>query len=195
VRPVILGVLVIAGGTISTYVFNYMNTFAITTLHLAATIGTALTATGSVASIAGVAVGVWADRFGRKAVLVGSRAIFVAGTYPAFLAYASPGATPVAIIAINMLQNFLFAIGLGALYAFLAEIFPRSVRSSGLSILYAASVAIFGGTTQFVVAWLIDRLKSPLVPAWYQIVANVASMAALLLLAPHPEVLRERQGR
>jgi MFS family permease len=52
-RAVVFGVLIICGGTVSTYVFNYMTTFAITTLHLSATIATALGVAGSVAQIAG----------------------------------------------------------------------------------------------------------------------------------------------
>ena len=65
-RAVVFGVLIICGGTVSTYVFNYMTTYAITTLHLSATIATALGVAGSVAQIAGLAVGVWLDRHGRK---------------------------------------------------------------------------------------------------------------------------------
>ena len=37
--------------------------------------------------------------------------------------------------------------------------------ASGVSILYALGTTIFGGTTQFVVAWLIERTGSPMVPA------------------------------
>ena len=191
-RAVILGILIISGGTISTYVFNYMNTYAITTLHLSEAMGTTLTLTGSLASIGGLAVGAWADRFGRKPMLIASRVIFVLVLYPAYLALTSPGATPGAIVTINVFLNFIFSIGIGALYAFLLEAFPKSVRSSGLAILYALSVTIFGGTTQFIVAWLIDATKDPLVPAWYQIVANVVSIAGVILLMPHTEVLIER---
>jgi MFS family permease len=191
-RAVILGILIISGGTISSYVFNYMNTFAVSTLHLSETIGTTLTLTGSLASIAGLAVGAWADRFGRKLMLVVSRVIFVLVVYPAYLMLTSPQATPAVIIAINMLLNFIFSLGIGAIYAFLPEAFPKSVRSSGLAILYALSVTIFGGTTQFIVAWLIDWVKDPLVPAWYQIIANVASIVGVMLLMPHPEVVIER---
>jgi MFS family permease len=190
-RPVILGVLIVCGGTISTYVFNYMNTYAITTLHLSATIGTTLTLTGGLTSIAGMAVGVWLDRFGRKRMLLWERAIFIASIYPAYLVLTSPTATPVVIVAVNMLDNFLFAICIGSLYAFYAEAFPRSVRSSGLAVLYALAVTIFGGTTQFVVAWLIDWTQNPLVPAWYQIAANLVSIVATLFLSRHPEVVRE----
>jgi MHS family proline/betaine transporter-like MFS transporter len=53
-------------------------------------------------------------------------------------------------------------------------------------------VTIFGRTTQIVVAWLIDWTKDPMVPAWYQIIANIVSLIGVLLLVPHREVVRER---
>jgi MFS family permease len=187
-RPLMLGVLIISGGTISTYVFSYMTTFAVTTLHLSEAIGTTLTMTGGLASIVGMAVGAWADRFGRKFMLVLTRMIFVLVVYPAYLILTSPQSTSAVVIAMNMLLNFIFSLGIGALYAFLPEAFPKSVRSSGLAILYALSVTIFGGTTQFVVAWLIDVFKDPLVPAWYQIIANVGSIVGVMLMTPHAEV-------
>jgi MFS family permease len=169
-----------------------MTTYAITTLHLSPMIGTMLTLTGSVAQIAGMAVGVWLDRFGRKRMLIASRVLFVTVVYPAYVIMTSPQATPAVIVAINMLINFLFAIGVGAVYAFLSEAFPKSVRSSGLAILYALSVTIFGGTTQFVVTWLIDATRDPMVPAWYQMFASAAGIVGVMLLMPHAEVVRER---
>jgi MFS family permease len=190
-RPVIFGVLIICGGTISTYVFNYMNTYAIATLKLSATVGTTLTLTGSLASIAGMVVGAWADRFGRKRMLAAERLLFVVSIYPAYLLLTSAKATPIVLIVVNMVCNFLFAISIGSIYAFLAEAFPRSVRSSGLAVLYAVSVAIFGGTTQFVVAWLIHWTENPMMPAWYQIAANLVSVVGILGLMRHPDVARE----
>jgi MFS family permease len=191
-RAVVFGVLIICGGTVSTYVFNYMTTFAITTLDLSATIATALGVAGSVAQIAGLAVGVWLDRHGRKRMLILSRVIFVLVVYPGYLMLTADTASTATIVACTMFLNFLFAIGIGAVYAFMAEAFPRAVRSSGLAILYATGVMIFGGTTQFVVAWLIDVTKDPMVPAWYQIITTIASIVGILLLMPHAEVLRER---
>jgi MFS family permease len=191
-RAVILGILIICGGTVSTYVFNYMTTYAITTLRLSPTVGTALAMTGSLAAIAGFAVGAWADRFGRKPMLIGSRVIFVLVIYPVYLIITSPTASAPVIVALNMLLNFIFSTGMGASYAFLTEAFPKSVRSSGLGILYALGVMIFGGTTQFVVAWLIEWTKDPMVPAWYQMAANIVAIIGVMLLMPHAEVLRER---
>ncbi|MGE3843916.1 MAG: MFS transporter [Vicinamibacterales bacterium] len=189
---VVLGVLIICGATISTYVFNYMTTYAITTLELSATVGTLLALTGAVGQIAGLAVGVWADRFGRKPVLVGVRVLFVVSLYPAYVIMTAPAATAAQIVGVNMVLNFLFALGMGASYAFLSEAFPKAVRSSGVGILYALGVTVFGGTTQFVVAWLIDRTGDPMVPAWYQIGANLISIGAILLLRPNASALRER---
>jgi MFS family permease len=182
-RTIVCGVFVICGGTVSTYVFTYMTTFAITTLGLSAAVGTTLTLTGALVSIAGFAVGAWADRFGRTAMLVASRVVFVLILYPAYLVLTAPEATATTIVAINALLNFVFAIGIGAMYVFLSEAFPRAVRSSGLGLVYSLGVTIFGGTTQFVVAWLIDRTQNPMVPAWYQIAANIAAITAILLLA------------
>ena len=194
-RAVVIVVMVICGGTVSTYVFNYMTTYAITTLHLSATIGTVLTLTGSLGQIGGFAVGAWADRFGRKRMLVLSRVIFIVIVYPSYLILTSPQSTPAVIVTINTLINFVFGIGIGPMYAFLPEAFPKSVRSTGLSIPYALGVTIFGGTTQFVVAWLIHWTNDPMVPAWYQMISTIVGIIGVMLLMPHAEVVRERAAQ
>jgi MFS family permease len=183
---------VICGGTVATYVFTYMTTFAITTLHLSPAVGTTLTMMGYVAQLAGGVVGVWADRFGRKTLLIGMRLVFAASIYPAFVILTSPESSIVALFAVYMALSAVFAMGLVPVYAFLLEAFPKAVRSSGLSILYALGTTIFGGTTQFVVAWLIERTGSPMVPAWYMLATTIAATIGVLGLMPHPEVVREQ---
>jgi MFS family permease len=190
-RSLLLGVLIISGVTIATYVFHYMTTFAITTLHLSAAVGTSITLMGSIASFPGLALGVYLDRFGRKRVLVWSRVLFIAMAYPVFKVITTPGTSPAVIIAVNMSLSFVMAVGVGGLYAFLPEAFPKAVRSSGLSILYALSVTIFGGTTQFVVAWLISVTGDAMVPAWYEMIAMLVSIGAIMLLMPDAEAARE----
>jgi MFS family permease len=161
-------------------------------LKLSAVVGTTLTLTGAIVSIIGFAVGAWADRFGRRAMLVAARILFVSILYPAYLVLTSPDATATTIVAINAVLNFVFALGIGAMYVYLSEAFPPPVRSSGLGIVYSLGVTIFGGTTQFVVAWLIDWTKDPMVPAWYQIAANLAAIAGVLLLAPQNDAVAKR---
>ena len=198
--PVVLGMLIICGGTVSTYVFNFMTTYAIHTLHVCEQVATTLTFTGAVVSMVGLSLGAWAaDRFPRKPVLVLTRVLFIAAIYPAWLALttsvsggdcSASDRGVLTLVGLNMVLSFLFSLGIGGSYAFLTEAFPRAVRSSGLAILYALGVTIFGGTTQPVVLWLIDRLHDPLVPAWYQIAANVAATIAVILLVPSKDAER-----
>jgi MFS family permease len=194
---VILGMFIICGGTVSTYIFNFMTTYAINTLHLCAQLATTATLTGALISMVGIGIGAWAaDYFPRKPVLIITRLMFIAAIWPAWQILASirgDGSCTTfdenaySLIGVNMALNFLFSLGIGGSYAFLTEAFPKPVRASGLAILYALGVTIFGGTTQPVILWLIDTMHDPLAPAWYQIGANVASIIAVILLVPHKE--------
>jgi MHS family proline/betaine transporter-like MFS transporter len=125
-----------------------------------------------------------------------TRVVFIAAIYPAWQILASIQGdgtctsvdnTTMTLIGLNMGLNFLFSAGIGGSYAFLTEAFPKPVRSSGLAILYALGVMIFGGTTQPIILWLIEKLHDPLAPAWYQIAANVAGLIAIILLRPVKE--------
>src|SRR6185503_17056845 len=111
-----------------------------------------------------------------------------------FLVLTSPESSIVVLFLTYMALSALFAMGIVPVYAFLLEAFPKAVRSSGLSILYALGTTIFGGTTQFVVAWLIERTGSPMVPAWYILATTVAAIIGVLGLTAHPEVVRERKA-
>jgi len=127
-------------------------------------------------------------------MLVATRVAFLLILYPAYRGITSPDATATTIITINVLLNFVFATGIGAMYVFLSEAFPAAVRSSGLGLVYSLGVAIFGGTTQFVVAWLIERTGSPMVPAWYMLATTIAATIGVIGLMPHHEVVRERRA-
>jgi MFS family permease len=164
-----------------------MTTYAITTLHLDPQISTMLTFAGAIISIPAIFIGAWvADRFGRKPIVIISRLVFMAAIVPAYLLIAAKGADGATIIGANLVLNFLFSLATGGFYALLTESLPKSVRSSGLSILYALSVTIFGGSAQFIMQSLINYTGDPLMPAWYQIVANLVSVTAILLITAHP---------
>jgi MHS family proline/betaine transporter-like MFS transporter len=85
-------------------------------------------------------------------------------------------------VLVNVFLNFILAVSYGGLYALLTEAFPKSVRSTGVSVAYALSVTIFGGSTQTVITWLIATLEDPLVPAWYQIGANLVALLGVVLI-------------
>jgi MFS family permease len=182
--PILLAILCIVGPTISTYVSGYMTTYAITTLKLPADVGMLATMVGYISAIAGIPIGAWAaDKFGFKASILAPRIVFVLIVYQAYLLMTAPGASVETLLLVNIVLNFLLAVSYGGLYVVLTEAFPKSVRSSGLSIAYSISVTVFGGSTQLIIAWLIKTMDDPLVPAWYQIGANLLSILAILLIA------------
>jgi hypothetical protein len=62
------------------------------------------------------------------------------------------------------------------------ESLPHRVRSGALAIIYALSISIFGGSTQFIVAWLTRLTGNPLAPAWYMIGGVVVGLIALCVM-------------
>ena len=65
-----------------------------------------------------------------------------------------------------------------ALIVLLVESFPKSVRSTGFSIVYAFGVAAFGGTAQIIITWLIGTTGDPMSPVWYLLIANLVCLTA-----------------
>jgi len=47
---------------------------------------------------------------------------------------------------------------------------------------YATSIALFGGTTQLVVTWLIQITGNPLAPGWYLFAATIVGQIAYMLI-------------
>jgi MFS family permease len=184
--PIVLVVFCIIGPTISTYVSGYMTTYAIKTLGHSADISMLATMVGYIAGVAGVPLGAWlADRIGYRTSIIVPRVIFLLVVLQAYVAMTAKGSTVETLLLVSIGLNFLLALSYGGLYVLMTEVFPKAVRSAGLSISYAIAVTVFGGSTQLVIAWLIETLKDPLVPAWYQIGANLISLVAIVLIGAH----------
>src|SRR5690606_31013676 len=70
---------------------------------------------------------------------------------------------------------------LGGLPAFLTELFPVRSRSTGVSLSYNLSVALFGGLAPFTITWLIASTGTQIAPGYYLTTAAILSVAALLV--------------
>jgi MHS family proline/betaine transporter-like MFS transporter len=68
---------------------------------------------------------------------------------------------------------------MGALPALMAELFPTSMRTTGLSVAYSCGVAMFGGFAPAINAWLIEATGNSLAPSFYLMAAALISIAAL----------------
>jgi MFS family permease len=122
-------------------------------------------------------LGGWlSDRFGRRPVMLWPRLLAAVISYPAFM-FLVEQKTAGALYLVAMLLAALTAISGAASLVAIPELFPRRIRALGMSVTYAVGVALFGGTTQFVITWLIGVTGNPASPAWY--VAGTSMLAVL----------------
>jgi MFS family permease len=175
--------LLTLGGTISVYCLSsYMTTYAIRTLHLPTTVAlVASLISGLSMLIVSPLGGILSDRIGRKPVILLSRVLLLATVYPAFWLITTYPDKWVLWTIVAALQG-INALGNAVALVFVPESMPGSVRASGLAIVYALAVAIFGGTAQGVVTWLIAVTGDPTSPAFYVILANLVAIAAPFML-------------
>lgn len=180
--PLFLALIAIMTSTISTYVGLYMTTYAETALKLKAP--SAITApliSGSTTVIFALLGGWLADRYGRKIVMLLPRILLVVAIYPAFL-FLGGHPSIVTLLMTTGLMSVLGSLSSAAVIVAIPEMLPASVRASGLSTAYAFAVTVFGGTTQFVLAWLIGVSGDPLAPAWYMVGSGVLGIIAMALM-------------
>lgn len=181
-RIIVLGLVVLACATISTYIFAYIVTYAQDTLHMSATAGFIAETGGNVLGIFGVLYGGWlSDRWGRWRVNVGGNLAFLVLIYPVFHWIVATRSEWALIIGMTVL-NVLSYCNFGSFCAALAESLPKSIRGSSFGTVYAISIAAFGGTTQLVVTWLIHVTGSAMAPAWYLLAATAVAQVAYMLV-------------
>jgi len=182
VRIILIGLGVIAAGTVSTYVMAYMTTYAITTLHMPAKIALAASVSTGVAGIAGgLAGGVICDRIGRRPMLIWPRLAFMLVTIPAFQFMVRHHDAAALLGAIALMAGISALTG-PALYAAITESMHKNLRGAGVGVVYAVTVAVFGGTTQPIIAWLTHITGNPLAPAWYMLGFSVIGLIASIFL-------------
>jgi sugar phosphate permease len=100
---------------------------------------------------------------------------------PAYLAI-SHFRTATALFAASAALSVLQGLGGGPMTVWMTESLPPSLRSGGIGVIYSVSIAVFGGTTQVMVAWLIVFTGSPLAPAWYMAAALACGVIVMLLV-------------
>jgi MFS family permease len=177
-----LGLLILASGTIITYVTEYMTTYAENTLHVGTPLAFATTVVSNGIGIAAALLGGWlADRAGRWPIMVWPQIAALLLTYPVFL-WIVGSRSPMALLGGLGVLTLVGSIPYSAFYVGMAEGLPKNIRGSAFATIYAVAIAVFGGTAQPIVAWLIQVTGSAMAPAWYMLVATATGLCAMLMM-------------
>jgi MHS family proline/betaine transporter-like MFS transporter len=181
------GILIAAGlvaiGTAQTYLIIYLPSYAASQLHMTA--GKAL---GAVVLLYVVTLALVplrlliAHRFDqshRPTWMILSCVTMMAFGYPAFMVLAAfPGA-----LMLFLIPLFFTIIGLpynAPLTGFMGMVFAMRHRGIGLSIGYAAGIALFGGFAPYINTWLVAVTGDARAPGLYLAITSVVTIAAII---------------
>lgn len=177
---VVKGILLVIGGMVCAQIIGfYMPAYANKELGLPAT--SALFASvvlGAIGFVIAPFVGMLADRVGRKKVIFWSRAATVCALLPCFHWLVSAPSTQRLMTVIALLA-VLLALQTAPVITMLPELFPKAVRTTGMSVVYGLGISVFGGFAQFFVTWLLHVTGDPMAPAWYLMVTVTLSTVVL----------------
>jgi MFS family permease len=178
-RVIWLGATIIAVGTTATYVFHYMTTFGQATLHLSTSVSMAGELANHLIGIVTPLFGGWlSDRIGRKPMMIVPHILFTLAIVPSF-AWLSESRSAVAFIGGNLILGGLFGCQFAVVLAAIAEGLPKLGRARLFALVYSIPVAVFGGTTQLVVTWLLKVAGTPMAVAWYLVAISLIGLAAM----------------
>ena len=124
-------------------------------------------------------VGGWiSDRVGRRRLMITLTLVLMATIYfgQRFMLYGDPAAFMVG----QLMLGIPLAMALGLQGAMVVEIFPLRTRVTSMSFAYSITLALAGGLAPIVATWLIDRVGSPMAPAFYVIAYGVLGLPIML---------------
>ncbi|PRB07661.1 MFS transporter [Microbacterium sp. MYb64] len=129
--------------------------------------------------------GLLADRIGRRTTYISGWILQLVGV---FLLFPLVNTGSVAMLALALV---ILTVGLGLTYgpqaALYTELFPASIRFSGVSISYAIGAILGGAFAPTIAQWLVQTTGSTMAVTWYLAGMTVIGLIATLLL-------RDRSG-
>ena len=180
-KEVILGILALMSTAITAQVGNYMTTFAINTLELNPAVAQISTVLGGIMMfLFSLLAGFLADKYGRKSIMLWPRVALMLLIVPMFYMLVKTESVAMLLL-VTMTVTLLTGMSGASSLVAIPEMMPIALRATGVSLIYAIGVTLFGGTAQFVLTWLIEHFGA-VSPAYYVVVTSVFSIIAMLMM-------------
>jgi MHS family citrate/tricarballylate:H+ symporter-like MFS transporter len=177
-RVAAAGLALLASATTTSYLLNYMTTYANSTLGMPARMAFGATAVVGLCGVICDPLGGWlSDKVGRKRVMIIPWLCLAVAVFPCFMLIERER-TSAALYAACAVLACASTLSASASMIAVNESLPHRVRSGAFGIIYALSISIFGGSAQFIVAWLTRMTGNPLAPAWYMIGGVIVGLIA-----------------
>lgn len=178
-RHILIVMGLVVGGTVSTYTnISYLPTFVDVYLHV--TIQHAFVALflGMTMMVCLIPLfGSLSDRIGRKNILLVAVLSYLIVVYPLFY-WVSKAPSLFSIVTLEIITCFFLSAYFAVFPAMIAEVFPKTIRTTSLAISYNLAVMLFGGFAQFIVTKLITITENPLAITYYLIFAMLLTLVA-----------------
>jgi MHS family alpha-ketoglutarate permease-like MFS transporter len=142
------------GGTLAFYTYStYMQKFLVNTVQLSKAESTQITFISLLFfALLQPAFGLLSDKIGRKPLLLGFGILGTLVTYPLLTAVSTASGKWEAFAFIMI--ALIIVSGYTSVNAVVkAELFPTAIRALGVGFPYAITVAVFGGTAEYIALW------------------------------------------
>lgn len=180
-KYVVLGIVALMSTAITAQVGNYMTTLAISKLGLRAEIAQLSTILGGVMMFMfSLLAGYMADKYGRKMIMFWPRLLLTVAIVPMFM-WLIDSQSQWVLLSVTMMVTALTGMSGAASLVAIPEMIPISVRATGVSLIYAIGVTVFGGTAQPIFTWLVQMFGAVSM-AYYVVLMSLLSLIAVYLM-------------
>lgn len=183
-QVILLGIGRIMGWSAAGYTFLVvLPSYLQTTLH--ATFQAALLATfvGNIGFALVIVPAAWlSDRVGRRPLMLTGAVLITVLALPLINVLQDAAVGAVAKGAVVFVAGAVVGLMAGPGPAMLAEMFPTTVRYTGLGLSYSLSNAVFAGSAGLIITAAIAQTGNPDIPAYFVMATCVVSAVALLTL-------------
>ncbi|MGC5566317.1 MFS transporter [Streptomyces sp. FR-108] len=195
-RAIVLGAGRVMGWAAAGYTFlvvlpSYLQSSLNATFQQAL-VATVLANLGFAATI--LPAGLLSDRIGRRPVMLTGALLVTVLAVPLLNLLQDSGTSTALRGAAVFVAGAIVGLMAGPGPAMLSEMFPTSVRYTGLGLAYALSNAVFSGCAGLIITETIERTGSVDIPAYYAAATCAVSALALLTLRETREARKTRPG-